>query len=83
MQQPPHEVKLVLEALCIMKGIEPTKVPGEKPGTSFNDYLEPAKGLLKEPNNFLESLNKYDKVGHILSVFYGMKFYSKSYRDPL
>ncbi|XP_037831220.1 dynein heavy chain 1, axonemal isoform X2 [Kryptolebias marmoratus] len=61
MQQPPHEVKLVLEALCFMKGIEPAKIPGEKPGTSFDDYLEPAKGLLQDPNSFLESLNKYDK----------------------
>lgn len=80
MRQSPHEVKLVLEALCILMGIESTKVPGEKPGTSFNDYLEPAKGLLKDPNNFLESLNKFDKVGHILSVFSDMKLYAKGYR---
>ncbi|XP_035980517.1 dynein heavy chain 1, axonemal isoform X4 [Fundulus heteroclitus] len=59
--QLPRGVKLVLEAICIMKGIEPVKVPKEKPGTSFDDYLEPAKSLLQEPADFLESLYNYDK----------------------
>ncbi|MEQ2160813.1 hypothetical protein GOODEAATRI_003254, partial [Goodea atripinnis] len=40
-------------------------VPGEKPDTSFQEYLEPAKRLLQEPSNFLESLYNYDKVDHI------------------
>ncbi|XP_022600673.1 LOW QUALITY PROTEIN: dynein heavy chain 1, axonemal-like [Seriola dumerili] len=61
MQRPPHGVKLVIEAVCIMKGIKPKKVPGEKPGTKINDYWEPGKGLLQDPGKFLESLFKYDK----------------------
>ncbi|XP_047204788.1 dynein axonemal heavy chain 1 isoform X4 [Girardinichthys multiradiatus] len=60
-EQAPLGVKLVLEAVCIIIGIGPVKVPGEKPDTSFQDYLEPAKGLLQEPSNFLESLYNYDK----------------------
>ncbi|KAI1890876.1 hypothetical protein AGOR_G00158120 [Albula goreensis] len=61
MQRPPHGVKLVIEALCIMKGIKPKKVPGEKPGTKVDDYWEPGKGLLQDPGKFLEGLFKFDK----------------------
>ncbi|KAM7230116.1 hypothetical protein CapIbe_018833 [Capra ibex] len=61
MQRPPPGVKLVIEAVCIMKGIKPKKVPGEKPGSKVDDYWEPGKGLLQDPGRFLESLFKYDK----------------------
>nr|XP_019941835.1 PREDICTED: dynein heavy chain 1, axonemal [Paralichthys olivaceus] len=61
MQRPPSGVKLVIEALCIMKGIKPKKLPGEKPGTKIDDYWESGKGLLQEPGKFLDSLFKYDK----------------------
>ncbi|XP_032988956.1 dynein axonemal heavy chain 1 isoform X1 [Rhinolophus ferrumequinum] len=61
MQRPPPGVKLVIEAVCIMKGVKPKKVPGEKPGSKVDDYWEPGKGLLQDPGRFLESLFKYDK----------------------
>uniref|UniRef100_A0A8C9ZPR8 Dynein axonemal heavy chain 1 n=1 Tax=Sander lucioperca TaxID=283035 RepID=A0A8C9ZPR8_SANLU len=61
MQRPPAGVKLVIEAVCIMKGIKPKRVPGEKPGSKVDDYWEPGKGLLQDPGKFLESLFKYDK----------------------
>ncbi|XP_073667291.1 dynein axonemal heavy chain 1 [Tursiops truncatus] len=61
MQRPPPGVKLVIEAVCIMKGIKPKKVPGEKPGSKVDDYWEPGKGLLQDPGRFLESLLKFDK----------------------
>ncbi|XP_076846923.1 dynein axonemal heavy chain 1 isoform X2 [Brachyhypopomus gauderio] len=61
MQRPPHGVKLVIEAVCIMKGIKPKKVAGEKPGTKVDDYWEPGKALLQDPGRFLESLFKFDK----------------------
>lgn len=62
MQRPPPGVKLVIEAVCIMKGIKPKKVPGEKPGSKVDDYWEPGKGLLQDPGRFLDSLFKFDKV---------------------
>lgn len=62
MQRPPQGVKLVIEAMCIMKGIKPKRVPGEKPGTMVDDYWEPGKSLLQDPGKFLDSLFKYDKV---------------------
>ncbi|KAL1763685.1 dynein heavy chain 1, axonemal, partial [Sigmodon hispidus] len=61
MQRPPPGVKLVIEAVCIMKGIKPKKVPGEKPGSKVDDYWEPGKGLLQDRGCFLESLFKFDK----------------------
>nr|XP_023655546.1 dynein heavy chain 1, axonemal [Paramormyrops kingsleyae] len=61
MQRPPQGVKLVIEAVCIMKGIKPKKVQGEKPGTKVDDYWEPGKGLLQDPGKFLEGLFKFDK----------------------
>ncbi|XP_076985171.1 dynein axonemal heavy chain 1 isoform X3 [Tamandua tetradactyla] len=61
MQRPPPGVKLVIEAVCIMKGIKPKKVPGEKPGSKVDDYWEPGKGLLQDPGRFLEGLFKFDK----------------------
>ncbi|KAM4613811.1 dynein axonemal heavy chain 1 [Polymixia lowei] len=61
MQRPPDGVKLVIEAVCIMKGIKPKKIAGEKPGTKIDDYWEPGKGLLQDPGKFLEGLFKFDK----------------------
>ncbi|XP_073447685.1 dynein axonemal heavy chain 1 [Aquarana catesbeiana] len=61
LQRPPLGVKLVIEAVCIMKGIKPKKVAGEKPGTRIDDYWEPGRGLLQDPGKFLEGLFKFDK----------------------
>ncbi|XP_051777061.1 dynein axonemal heavy chain 1 [Erpetoichthys calabaricus] len=61
MQHPPQGVKLVIEAVCIMRGVKPKKVAGDKPGTKVDDYWEPGKSLLQEPGKFLESLFSYDK----------------------
>ncbi|XP_075430348.1 dynein axonemal heavy chain 1 isoform X2 [Ascaphus truei] len=61
MQRPPEGVKLVIEAVCIMKGIKPKKVAGDKPGSRIDDYWEPGKGLLQDPGKFLEGLFKFDK----------------------
>lgn len=61
MQHPPVGVKLVIEAVCIMKEVKPKRVAGEKVGTKVDDYWEPGKALLQNPERFLESLFKYDR----------------------
>ncbi|GFS18450.1 dynein heavy chain 1, axonemal [Elysia marginata] len=61
LQRPPPGVKLVMEATCIMKGIKPKKVAGEKPGQKMDDYWEPGKAQLQDPGKFLDSLFSYDK----------------------
>ncbi|XP_036367019.1 dynein heavy chain 1, axonemal-like isoform X1 [Octopus sinensis] len=61
MQRPPDGVRLVIDAVCIMKSVKPKRVPGEKVGSKVDDYWEPGKALLQDPGKFLESLLKYDK----------------------
>ena len=61
MQRPPEGVKLVMEAVCIMKGVKPKKVDGDKPGKKVDDYWEPGRVLLADPQKFLDSLFDFDK----------------------
>ena len=60
MKSPPAGVKLVMEAVCIMRGIKPGKVKDPNSGKSVEDYWENAKKLLMEAD-FLEKLRSYDK----------------------
>ncbi len=61
LQRPPMGVKLVIDAVCIMKEVKPKKVPGDKPGVKIDDYWEPGKATLQEPAKFLDSLFKFDR----------------------
>lgn len=70
LQRPPNGVRLVIEAVCIMKEIKPKKVAGEKMGTKVDDYWEVGKAPLQDPGKFLESLFKYDKVSIKLIMLY-------------
>ncbi|KAL0984291.1 hypothetical protein UPYG_G00139540 [Umbra pygmaea] len=61
MQNPPGLVKLVMESICIMKGIKPERKPD--PGGSgkmIEDFWGPSKKLLGDMK-FLENLKTYDK----------------------
>ncbi|XP_053350493.1 dynein axonemal heavy chain 3 [Clarias gariepinus] len=61
MQNPPGPVKLVMESICVMKGIKPERKPD--PGGSgkmIEDYWGPSKKLLGDMK-FLESLKAFDK----------------------
>jgi dynein heavy chain, axonemal len=60
MKSPPAGVKLVMEAVCIMRNIKPGKVKDPNTGKSVDDYWESAKKLLME-RDFLEKLRTYDK----------------------
>eukprot|EP01135_Chromosphaera_perkinsii_P000898 Nk52_evm61s152 gene=Nk52_evmTU61s152 len=61
MKTPPAGVKLVMEAICIMKEIKPDKIPNPSgSGEKVIDYWGPAKKLLGDMK-FLESLKVYDK----------------------
>ena len=69
LQRPPPGVRLVIEAVCIMKEVKPKKVAGEKMGQKVDDYWEVGKALLQDPMKFLDGLFKYDKVsGTIFSM---------------
>ncbi|XP_076842922.1 dynein axonemal heavy chain 3 [Brachyhypopomus gauderio] len=61
MQNPPAAVKLVMESICVMKGIKPDRKPD--PGASgkmIEDYWGPSKKLLGDMK-FLENLKAFDK----------------------
>lgn len=61
MKNPPDGVKMVMEAVCIMKQVKPDRI--KDPGGSGNmvqDYWGPSKRLLGDMK-FLQSLKDYDK----------------------
>ncbi|XP_051969464.1 dynein axonemal heavy chain 3 [Xyrauchen texanus] len=61
MQNPPGPVKLVMESICIMKGIKPERKqdPGGS-GKMIEDYWGPSKKVLGDMK-FLESLKTFNK----------------------
>ena len=62
MKNPPMGVKLVMEAVCILKGVKPDRVPDPSgSGKKIEEYWGPSKRLLSDMK-FLQSLKEYDKV---------------------
>lgn len=61
MKSPPAGVRLVMEAVCVLKGIKPDRVndPGGS-GKKVEDYWGPSKRLLGDMK-FLENLKAFDK----------------------
>ncbi|KAJ3111551.1 Dynein heavy chain 1, axonemal [Phlyctochytrium bullatum] len=78
MQRPPEGVKLVIEAICIMKGIKPKKVDSDKVGKKVDDYWEPGRALLADPQKFLDSLMNFDKDNIPENVVQKIKPYIES-----
>ncbi|MCJ8732203.1 hypothetical protein PDJAM_G00208530 [Pangasius djambal] len=61
MKSPPAGVKLVMEAICILKGIKPDRIPDPSgSGKKIEDFWGPAKKLLGDMK-FLQSLHEYNK----------------------
>nr|XP_022908003.1 dynein heavy chain 1, axonemal-like [Onthophagus taurus] len=61
MKRPPQGVIYVIESICIVKGVKPKMVAGEKPGQKIADYWEPGRNLLGDPGAFLQSLISFDR----------------------
>uniref|UniRef100_UPI00358FFBD0 dynein axonemal heavy chain 3 n=1 Tax=Myxine glutinosa TaxID=7769 RepID=UPI00358FFBD0 len=61
MQNPPGPVKLVMESICVMKGIKPERKPDPSgSGGMIEDFWGPSKKLLGDLK-FLGSLKTFDK----------------------
>lgn len=61
MKNPPSAVKLVMEAICIMKDVKPARIKDPSgSGKMIEDYWGPALKMLGDPH-FLASLKSYDK----------------------
>lgn len=59
MKNPPAAIKLVLEAVCVLKGLKPTRTPNEI-GRMVDDYWGASQKMLGDMK-FLESLKTFDK----------------------
>uniref|UniRef100_A0A8C5KDB1 Dynein axonemal heavy chain 3 n=1 Tax=Jaculus jaculus TaxID=51337 RepID=A0A8C5KDB1_JACJA len=61
MQNPPGPVKLVMESICVMKGLKPERKPDPGgTGKMIEDYWGVSRKILGDLK-FLESLKTYDK----------------------
>ncbi|KAG7209677.1 hypothetical protein KM043_011323 [Ampulex compressa] len=60
MKSPPAGVRLVMEAVCVLKGVKPDKVQDTATGQTVDDYW-PASIKLLGDMKFLESLKNFDK----------------------
>jgi len=60
MKSPPAGIRLVCEALCVIKGIKPDRINDASTGRKIEDYWGPSKKMLGDMK-FLESLLTFDK----------------------
>jgi dynein heavy chain len=60
MTNPPPGVRLVLEAICIMKEIKPERKPDPNSGKMVDDFWMPSVKMLGDMK-FVDSLRNYDK----------------------
>ncbi|PIK59401.1 putative dynein heavy chain 7, axonemal isoform X2 [Apostichopus japonicus] len=61
LKSPPAAVRLVMEAVCILKSFKPDRVPDPSgAGKKIEDYWPPSKRMLGDMK-FLQSLMDYDK----------------------
>ncbi|KAH9642760.1 hypothetical protein HF086_010413, partial [Spodoptera exigua] len=60
MKSPPRGIRIVMEAICILKDVKPDKIPNPSGVGTVEDYWGPSKKILNDIK-FLESLQNYDK----------------------
>lgn len=60
MKSPPKGIKLVMEAICILKDVKPERVPAPSGIGTVEDFWGPSKKVLGDMK-FLDSLVNYDK----------------------
>lgn len=78
MKSPPGGVKLVMEAVCVMKDIKPVKIPDPAgSGKKIEDFWGPSKTLMSDMK-FLDNLKTYDKDNIPVAV---MKIIRSKYMD--
>ncbi|KAI0217392.1 Dynein heavy chain 7, axonemal [Lamellibrachia satsuma] len=78
MKSPPAGVRLVCEAVCVLKGIKPDRVPDPTgSGKKIEDFWPAAKRMLGDMK-FLESLMNYDKDNIPVAI---MKMIRAKYSD--
>lgn len=61
MKSPPGGVRLVMEAVCVLKGEKPERIPDPATGRKIEDYWKTSLRLLGDIK-FMESLITFKKV---------------------
>lgn len=75
LKNPPSGVKIVMEAVCILKGIKPKRINDpNNPVKKIDDYWPPSQALLGE-STFLADLQKFDKDNIPQSIVDRIKVY--------
>ncbi|KAK0159284.1 hypothetical protein PV328_010180 [Microctonus aethiopoides] len=75
MKRPPAGVRLVIEAMCIVKNVEPLKVQGKRPGDKILDYWTPGSQMLADAGHFLNELKNFDKSKITEEIINKLKIY--------
>lgn len=84
MKNPPRPVKLVMEAVCILNGVKPEKIPDPATGKALEDYWPSSKRLLNDMK-FLENLSlhfKKDEIPPKIMKVINEKYINNSEFDP-
>ncbi|XP_028408947.1 dynein heavy chain 7, axonemal-like [Dendronephthya gigantea] len=84
MKSPPYGVKIVMEAICVLKGVKPDRIPDPSgSGKKIEDFWGPSKKILGDMN-FLKSLHTYDKdnINPAIIKTIRQKYTSNSEFDP-
>ena len=62
MGNPPAAVKLILEGVCVMKGVKAEKIKDPNdPTKKVEDFFGPAKKMMADVKSFIDELKSYDK----------------------
>ncbi|KAH6585966.1 hypothetical protein BASA50_000909 [Batrachochytrium salamandrivorans] len=78
MKSPPAGVRLVMEAVCVMKDVKPIKIPDPAgSGKKIEDFWGPSKTLMSDLK-FLDNLKAYDKDNILPAV---MKIIRSKYME--
>jgi len=76
MASPPQGVKLVMEAVCILKSVDPKKEPDPSTGQMVNNYWPSALKILSD-TGFLQSLKDFKKESISDKTIRGLQKYLK------
>lgn len=77
MKSPPIGVKIVMEAVCILKEVKPDRIPNPNGTGMIEDYWGPSKRVLNDIK-FLDGLLNFDKV-NIIMYFYTAFLFNRNY----
>lgn len=74
--QPPIAIRQVLEAICILLRVKPSRVPDKNsPGNFVEDYWDQSKKLVTNYMQLKDSLEHYDKENMTPEMIQKLKFY--------